>query len=101
MKPKELLKIDKEQLLQYVVDILKKAERPLEGSEIARRILVEKVGEDWWKVDGSHDVFRRLGRRIIQLLCLAEHGRRNRKRLGIDFDVSNLGNHPLRFFLEK
>lgn len=95
----EILKISKETLLKKVVEVLGKAESRLEGLEIARRILVEDYGENWWQSKDSHHIQYRLGCRINQLLGMKDFGIANRRRLGIRYDVSDSENHPLRFYL--
>ena len=101
MKVQDVLGFKKARLLHEVAETLTSAEYPLPGLEIGRRILVKYCGEDWHEQKGAYDVFRRLGRRIIGLLSVTEHGDRNRERLGIGFRVSDLANHPLEFYLKK
>lgn len=98
-----LLYLKKESLLAKVLRVLEvnPENRPIEGLEIARRILVIEIDEKWYELTGSGDCFRRLGKRIIHLLGLTDYGYENRKRLGISFGVSEMGNHPLTFYLMK
>lgn len=97
----KFLTLEKEKLLEIVVDVLRDAEYPIAELEIARRILVKHFGDEWWKKVGSHYIWRRLGMRIIQLLGMKPHGEANRKRLGIGYSVADSPNHPLLFYLEK